>query len=160
VFVSRLGRIEVYQSIPAPDGASPEGPHTHVLPKLLQLRRTHAATEPIPDGYVPCVHCYPPHPAKDADGRPRSFDLSHARLFDATLRAFGDPALYQIKQEVLAAIRNGQPPASIAIREERHARGCVRVVLRQLEISSPQLPALADWIAAYEPARRQHGPAD
>ena len=35
VFVSRIGRIEVFQPIPAADGKSPEGPHTHVLPKLL-----------------------------------------------------------------------------------------------------------------------------
>ena len=45
VFESRLGRIEVYQPIPPPDGKSPEGPHTHVLPRLLRHKRTHAATE-------------------------------------------------------------------------------------------------------------------
>ena len=42
VFISRLGRIEVYQPIPPPSGKSPEGPHTHVLPKLLR------AAGPIP----------------------------------------------------------------------------------------------------------------
>ena len=31
VFESWLGRVEVYQPIPPPDGKSPEGPHTHVL---------------------------------------------------------------------------------------------------------------------------------
>ena len=50
VFLSRLGRIEVFQPIPPPDGKSPDGPHTHVLPGLLRHRRTHSATEPIPDG--------------------------------------------------------------------------------------------------------------
>ena len=45
VFISRLGRIEVYQPIPPPSGKSPEGPHTHVLPRLLQSRRTHPATD-------------------------------------------------------------------------------------------------------------------
>ncbi len=34
VFLSRLGRIEVYQPIPPPSGKSPQGPHTHVLPQL------------------------------------------------------------------------------------------------------------------------------
>ena len=48
VFVSRIGRIEVFQPIPPPGGSSPEGPHTHVLPKLLQHRRTHPATEQVP----------------------------------------------------------------------------------------------------------------
>jgi hypothetical protein len=48
VFISRIGRIEVYQPIPPPSGTSPDGPHTHVLPKLLKSGRTHAATEPYP----------------------------------------------------------------------------------------------------------------
>ena len=69
VFLSRLGRVEVFQPIPPPDGKSPDGPHTHVLPGLLRHRRTHPATEPIPDGLVPCAHVYPPHPAKDGMGR-------------------------------------------------------------------------------------------
>ena len=44
VFISRVGRIEVYQPIPPANHKSPEGPHTHVLPKLLRSRRTHPAT--------------------------------------------------------------------------------------------------------------------
>ena len=43
----KLGRIEVYQPIPPPSGKSPDGPHTHVLPKLLKSGRTHPATEPF-----------------------------------------------------------------------------------------------------------------
>ena len=81
VFVSRLGRIEVFQPIPPPDGQSPEGPHTHVLPKLLQHRRTHSATEPVPDGFVPCAHLYPPHPLKDEFGHARPFDAGGTRRF-------------------------------------------------------------------------------
>ncbi|WP_127088974.1 DUF6925 family protein [Aquabacter cavernae] len=61
VFMSALGRIEVYQPIPPPDGRSPDGPHTHVLPKLLAHRRTHAASIPIPEGLVPCLSIHPPH---------------------------------------------------------------------------------------------------
>jgi len=66
IFASRIGRIEVFQPIPPADGKSPSGPHTHVLPKLLAHRRTHAATEPLPAGWIPCAHCYPPHPARTA----------------------------------------------------------------------------------------------
>ena len=68
VFVSRLGRIEVYQPIPPASGKSPDGPHTHVLPKLLKGGRTHPATEPVPPGFIPCAHLYPPHPARDGLG--------------------------------------------------------------------------------------------
>jgi hypothetical protein len=65
VFVSRVGRVEVFQPIPPPDGKSPDGPHTHLLPKLLARGRTHPATEPVPDNWVPCAHCYPPSPVRD-----------------------------------------------------------------------------------------------
>lgn len=60
VFVSPLGRIEVFQPIPPPDGQSPDGPHTHVLPKLMAHGRTHAASVPIPDGLLPCLSVHPP----------------------------------------------------------------------------------------------------
>lgn len=63
VFISALGRIEVYQAIPPVDGRSPDGPHTHVLPKLLAHRRTHAANIPIPESWVPCLSIHPPHGA-------------------------------------------------------------------------------------------------
>jgi hypothetical protein len=48
VLISRLGRIEVFQPIPAADGRSPMGPHTHVLPKLLAHRRTHRQRNQYP----------------------------------------------------------------------------------------------------------------
>ena len=78
VFLSRLGRIEVYQPIPPASGKSPDGPHTHVLPRLLKSGRTHPATEPIPDGWFPCAHLYPPHPARDGMGEARPFDACGA----------------------------------------------------------------------------------
>lgn len=61
VFTSRLGRIEVYQPIgsSAKGVPTPEGPHTHVLPKLLKLKRTHARNAPVPDGMVPALNLYP-----------------------------------------------------------------------------------------------------
>jgi hypothetical protein len=55
---SRLARIEVYQPIAAPGETTPDGPHTHLLPQLLASGLTHAAEEPIPRGWIPCVHLY------------------------------------------------------------------------------------------------------
>lgn len=66
VFVSPLGRIEVFQLIPAPDGVSPEGPHTHVMPRLLNTRRTHPATLRLPDDLVPCLELHAPHSIREA----------------------------------------------------------------------------------------------
>lgn len=126
VFTARLGRVEVYQPVPSPDGVSPEGPHTHVLPKLLQSGRTHAATAPIPAGWVPCAHLFPPHPARDAIGRPQAFDPARHDAFQALWHRFGDPRAVALKAEWLEAIRAGAedrlPPA-----QTRADRAVVRV---------------------------------
>lgn len=59
VFMSRLGRIEVYQPIAPKGGTTPHGPHTHLLPKLASRRRTHSANAILPAGLVPCATFYP-----------------------------------------------------------------------------------------------------
>jgi hypothetical protein len=133
IFMSRLGRIEVYQPIPPADGRSPTGPHTHILPKLLHHRRAHAATELVPEGWIPCGHLYPVHPAKDALGRPRPFDPTRHVAFQKMLRDFGDPNLYDLKQQVVAAIAAGEDPSGIAIGDDRMARTSIRVALRMLK---------------------------
>jgi hypothetical protein len=150
VFVSRVGRIEVYQPIPDPHGKSPEGPHTHVLPNLLQHRRTHAATEQIPDGMVPCAHLYPPHPARDALGHSRPFDAARHHAFQDMLRMFGDPEFFALKQRVVAAVAAGEDPSVVDITGQRFARTNVRVALRQLKATHEDTPALAAWLAAHE----------
>jgi hypothetical protein len=108
VFQARLGRIEVYQPVPPADGKSPEGPHTHVLPKLLASGRTHAATAPIPPGWVPCAHLFPPHLSRDAMGRRQPFDRARHDAFQALWRDFGDPRAVALKDEILAALAAGR----------------------------------------------------
>jgi hypothetical protein len=150
VFINRVGRIEVYQPIPPSNGRSPEGPHTHVLPKLLQGRRTHAATEPAPDGFVPCAHLYPAHPAKDALGRALPFDARRHDSFQRLLRAFGDPSAIALKHRVIAAIAQGKGPSMVRLPDDRFARAGVRVALRQMQAQREGSPALAAWLAAHD----------
>lgn len=69
VVVSALGRVEVFQAIAI--DRTPEGPHTHVLPKLLAGRRTHSANVPIPSGYLPCLNLHPASPVFDQFGNHR-----------------------------------------------------------------------------------------
>jgi hypothetical protein len=149
VFIARLGRIEVFQPIPASGGESPTGPHTHVLPKLLALRRTHAATEPIPAGFVPCGHLYPPHPSKDAHGRARPFDADRHKAFQTMLNAFGDPELVALKRKVVAAVEAGDGPSTVSVPNNRFARGAVRVALCQVQAGGGSPPALTAWLAAH-----------
>lgn len=108
VFRCRLGRVEVYQKVPPADGKSPPGPHTHVRAKLLALRRNHAATVPVPEGYFSGMTLYPAHPLQragdDHDGEPIGFDMSRYEAFQALLQRYGDPVLLKGKQ----AVREGR----------------------------------------------------
>jgi hypothetical protein len=152
VFMTRLGRIEVYQPIPDAKGKSPEGPHTHVLPKLLSHGRTHAATEQVPDGWVPCAHLYPAHPARDALGQSRRFDAARHDAFQNMLRIYGNPEFIALKQRVASAVAAGEDPSVIEVTGQRFARTNVRVTLRQLKALREDTPSLAAWMAAHERA--------
>jgi hypothetical protein len=59
VFQSALARLEVHQLIPPPGGRSPEGPHSHLLPKYLQEGRVHAPGSPLPTGLYCGLSLYP-----------------------------------------------------------------------------------------------------
>ena len=54
-----LGRMEVSSSIPAPDGRSPPGPHTHLLPDHIAIGRTKPAGMDIPKAFLPSTVFYP-----------------------------------------------------------------------------------------------------
>lgn len=149
VFIARPGRCEVYQPIPPADGRSPEGPHTHVLPQLLRKGRTHAATEPVPDGWVPFAHLVPAHPLKDAMARPRPWDRAAHERFQALLATAGDPELTALKRTLLEAIHTGSDPATFRDPANKFARHTLRVTLRQLRAGSP-LPGLSRWLEAFD----------
>jgi len=152
VFMTRAGRAEVYQAIPVPGGTAPEGPHTHVLPKLLAHGRTHAATEPIPKGWVSCAHLYPAHPLRDGYGRARPFDGGRYAAFQRLLSRHGDAEHLQLKRNVIKALNAGAGPEAIAMPSDRFAQASIRVALRQLKASSGPSPNLAAWFAAHDRA--------
>lgn len=160
VFVSCIGRAEVYQPIPPHDGKSPEGPHTHVLPKLLKSGRTHPATEPIPDGWVPCAHFYPAHPAKDALGQARTFERSRHDAFQQLLAELGAPESAGFKQDVITAVGRGEPPWTEARVAGRGARANVRIALRQMKAAGEASSALTAWLAAFDRAEPTADEAD
>lgn len=123
VFLARIGRIEVFQPIPPPDGRSPEGPHTHVVPKLLASGRTHAATTPIPEGLVPVAAIHPPHPYKDAMGERIPFDRARHDAFQALLASWGDPGLLAAKRDKGGAGRHAEAARRIAAMQARWLAG-------------------------------------
>lgn len=142
VFVTRIGRIEVFTPIPGPGGTSPEGPHTHVLPKLLQAGRTHAATTPIPAGFVPCGALHPAHPYKDALGRRIPFRRERYDAFQRLLDLWGEPALVAAKRAAEAG--SEVPPEPGARRRDlQSARRAAEVQAAFLRGETPA-PALLD----------------
>src|SRR6185295_2362399 len=150
VFVTRCGRAEVYQAIPLPGGKAPDGPHTHVLPKLLAHRRTHAATEPIPAGWVSGAHLYPAHPLRDGRGRAIPFDTSRHMAFQRLRSRHGDIELVRLKRNVVKALNAGAGPTAIAMPDGRFAQASIRIALRQLKASDGTSAGLSAWFAAHD----------
>ncbi len=150
VFITRVGRAEVYQAIPQPGDKAPEGPHTHVLPRLLAHRRTHAATEPIPRGLVSCAHLYPPHPLYDAYTRARPFDNTRYGAFQRLLSRYGDIEHVRLKRNVVKAVNAGAGPEAIAMPDDRFGQASIRIALRQIKASDGPSHALSVWFAAHD----------
>ena len=150
VFISRLGRVEVYQPIPPPDGKSPEGPHTHVLPRLLRHKRTHAATEFVPAGFVPCAHLYPPHPARDAMGKRTVFCQNRHATFQNLLARFGEPEFLNIKRRVHEGVSAAHVPFALSPLDDRFSRAALRIALRQIKMSGAPVPSIDAWLAAHD----------
>lgn len=126
VFIARPGRIEIDTPIPAPGAPGDPGPRSHLDPKLLRLRRTHPATAPIPQGWVPFATLHPAHPGKDAAGRPIPFDTARHAAFGRLLDAWGDPVLVRLRRAILS----GETPDPTAA-EGRFARLAIRAAQAQ-----------------------------
>lgn len=144
VFMSRLGRVEVHTPIPKPDGRTPDGPHTHLLPDLLRHRRTHSANVPLPDGVVPSVEIFPASAIHDDHGKRVTFDATKHESFQTLMAVHGDPACSRAKSETIAAVRESRPACDVPgySRAQRLAR---RVALRQLAQTDGPSPALTAW---------------
>ncbi len=150
VAFSRLARIEVYQRIAPEGGATPSGPHTHVLPRLLRPQLAHSANIRVPAGRVPGLTLYPPHPAKDEGGVAKPFAHAEHVAFESLLARFGDPEACAAKAAVIRAIERGDPPGHAPT--TRIARQAARIALRQLRLGGASGAALAAWGRALEPA--------
>lgn len=59
VIETALGRIEILVPIPPPDGESPLGPHTHLLPDHIASGRAMPAGMDLPRVYLPGAIFYP-----------------------------------------------------------------------------------------------------
>ena len=151
VFLSRLGRVEVCTPIPEPHGRTPDGPHTHVLRKILGRGRTHSANLPLSRWLFPCAEMFPASAIRDMHGARQPFDSRRHDAFQRLLADYGDANCFKAKRETTEAIRAGRPPRDEPSysRAQRLAR---RVAIRQFSHTDGTSPALAAWQDLFDPA--------
>jgi len=159
VFRSALARIEVYGPIPEADGATPGGPHTHLLPDLLAHQRPFAANVPIPDGWLPVLNAYPPNALRDGSGDPRSFDVRALDRWLTVMESFGIDQYQTLKQQVFQALDVGDAPDAVKVPDDRFARIAARVALRQHAARHGESAILSAWRQALEPNPGDTDPA-
>lgn len=156
VFRTGVARLEVFTPIPPPTGVSPQGPHTHLLPRLLARGRTHAATDPIPAGHAPAATVHLPHPTRAVDGRRIPTRIDRHRRGQEMLARFGDPAVVAAKAVVDEALAtSSEPPAWVLARDHR---ATVELALRQCEELTPEHPHVEAWRRRVPRERTDGGP--
>jgi hypothetical protein len=136
VLLSPAGRIEVFQPIPPADGKSPEGPHTHLLPKLIAKDRPHSANVPIPEGWQSALSMHPKSPWRTMLGERHPFEPETNAAFRPLLERFGLEEDREVERDLLAGLdgdvfrwpesRRGRHKARIVLRR-LHAAGDTRV---------------------------------
>lgn len=153
IMLSPAARLEVMSPIPPPDGQSPEGPHTHLLPRLIASRRAASATAPIPEGWRPVLNLHPRSPWRDLLGRRIPFDARADAAFEALLADHALAGDRAVRRAVEAAVAGGAAPDAFAWPASRRGRAQARIALRRLAAKEGAGDrTLAAWRALYDRA--------
>lgn len=157
VFVSQLGRLEVYQRIGSPDTQPPTplGPHTHVLPRLLAARRANAESNDSPAYHRACAYLYPRHPLMDNMGHRKDFDREAHVRFTALMECWGDTAFVVEKKRAKSAMRAGVAARDYRAPAHRKARHALRIAIRELAQEIGDTVVVTDWRRRFD---RAHAP--
>jgi len=155
VFISNIGRAEVYQPIGLEK--TPEGPHTHVLPKLLASQRAFSANAPIPAGYLPMLTLHAANPCIDKLGQGRAFDTQLFTQFQARLQQWGDSGYLAQKKSCWAALTKRTQAAEFRHGSNRQLRTATRIAIRQYQhthahLSAAQLECINSWRSSFDKA--------
>jgi hypothetical protein len=151
VMLSPAGRVEVYQPIPAPDGKSPVGPHTHLLPKLIAKGRPHSANVPIPDGWQSALTVHPASPWRDILGERHPYDADRDRSFAPLLERYGLADDLSVDARIRGQIADGRAPEQADWPSTRRGRIKARITLRRLAVKGAA--RVAAWRTAFDHAR-------
>ncbi|MEP4997089.1 hypothetical protein [Pseudophaeobacter sp.] len=160
VVLTQIGRVEVYQMIGGPDtgGKSPEGPHTHVLPKLLKADRTHSANTPIPEGWVPCCGVHPENPVIGRLGEDKPFNRTAFDAFQQLLGDWGAQDYCQGKGAVWQLLQSGTPADRAQEPQSREGRAGWRNGIRQWRVLQGANSLTEDYAAQFDRGADQADP--
>ena len=155
VFINNIGRTEVYQPIGIEK--SPEGPHTHVLPKLLASKRAFSANAPIPTAYLPMLTLHAANPCSDKLGQGRAFDPQLFTQFQTQLQQWADSDYLAQKDASWAALAKHTPAGEFQHGLNRQRRTATRIAIRQYQhtqsnLSAAQLACINSWRASFDKA--------
>lgn len=153
VFITHLARIEVYQSIGVEK--SPEGPHTHLLPKLIAQNRAFSANTPIPTGLLPLLTLHAANPCRDTQGNRKPFDIAQHERFQALMARWSTDDYQQQKAMTFAALKAGGNMTEFKRGDSRIARLATRIAIRQYQHLYPDGDVLA-WRQAFDTADREN----
>lgn len=144
VLLSPAGRIEVYQPIPASDGESPEGPHTHLLPNLIAKDRAHSSNTPIPDGWQAALSMHPRSPWRTPLGERHAFRPDIDAAFAPLLDHFGLDEDEVVARQIGASLDD----EALSWPTGRRQRHKARIVLRRLHAAGDA--RVIRWRAVYD----------
>jgi len=148
VLASPVGRVEVFQPIPPPDGQSPNGPHTHLLPKLIAKHRYHSANAPIPEGAHSALTAHPRSAWPVGPDKKRTFDSAADAAFEPILERFQLSEDREVGQYVLGCIGSRRLPEQTQWPETRRGRTKARIVLRRLAAAGDE--RVKPWRALHD----------
>lgn len=146
VMLSPAGRLEVFQPIPATDGQSPLGPHTHVLPHVIPKDRPHSSNVPIPDGWQAALSMHPRSPWCSPLGERHPYDPAPDAGFAPLLARYGLDEDEMVAAALSASI--GGRPEAFEWPSTRRARHKARIVLRRLAAAGDQ--RVGPWLVLYD----------
>lgn len=160
VFLSQLGRLEVYQPIgrAGQRPPTPLGPHTHVLPRLLATKRANAEDNDAPAYYRACAYLYPKHPLVDNLGRRKAYDSEAHAAFTTVLERWGDPRFLAERQRAMQAIRAGEDPRSYQAPGDANGRHAMRIAIRELAQQLGTNDVIQAWRSRFDRVRAPEHP--
>ena len=152
VFVSQLGRLEVYQPIgragqPPP---TPLGPHTHVLPQLLAVRRANADDYDAPAYHRACAYLYPKHPLMDNLGNRKAYDRDAHAQFTALMERWGDTSVLAERQRTIQAVAAGVDAGRHKAPADAKGRNALRVAIRELAQQTGNSDIIDAWRTRFD----------